>query len=150
VQLWSGTPLAQVVNGNTNGGRRGSRANLVAAPSASLPASGPGYVYWFNPAAFASPADGTYGNSGRAPLRVPGVDQWDLTVAKGWELRGGLRLQLRADFINALNHTQLGAPGATCNTLSTGSCFVEGQALGRVSSTRSPREVQLGLRLTWN
>ena len=61
-----------------------------------------------------------------------------------------MRLQFRADFINAFNHTQLNAPGASCNTLDLTSCFVAGQAIGRITGTRAPREIQLGLRLMWN
>jgi hypothetical protein len=152
-QIWSGTPVPFIANGNTNGGRRGSRVDQVGDPFADLPPSGPGYVYYFNPAAFAPPPDGRYGTSRRAPFRTPGVDQWDVTVSKNWYLPGHVRLQLRADFINALNHTQLVMSSATapsCNTLSTESCLVPGQTLGQITATRSPREIQVGLRLSWN
>jgi hypothetical protein len=149
--FWSGPPLSRVVTGNTNGGLRGSRLDQVGHAFANLPPSGPGYVYWFDPAAFAPPADGQLGSTGRAPFRLPGVNQWDLTVSKSWPLPGRLRLQLRADFINAFNHTQLD-PGAIQNvcTASAGNCAVEGSSFGRITGTRSPREVQLGVRLSFN
>jgi hypothetical protein len=82
--FWSGNPVPRIVTGNTNGGRRGILVNTVGDPKANLPADVPGGKYWFNPAAFEAPADGTYGNSGRAPLRLPGVNQWDLTLSKNW------------------------------------------------------------------
>jgi hypothetical protein len=148
--FWSGVPIPQIANGNTNGGRRGTRVNTVGDPFANLPVSGPGYIYWFNPAAYAPPADGQFGNSGRAPWRVAGVNQWDITLSKNWYLPQNIRLQFRADFINAFNHTQLGTPGASCNTLDLTSCAVAGQAIGRVTGSRNPREIQLGLRLMWN
>ena len=148
--FWTGVPIPQIANGNTNGGRRGTRVNTVGDPFANLPASGPGYVYYFNPAAYAPPADGQFGDSGRAPWRTAGVNQWDVTLSKNWYLPQNIRLQFRADFINAFNHTQFNAPGASCNTLSLESCFVAGQAIGRVTGTRAPREIQLGLRLMWN
>ena len=62
-----------------------------------------------------------------------------------------MRLQFRADFINAFNHTQLNPPGASCNTHRLDELpAVAGQAIGHVTGTRAPREIQLGLRLTWN
>jgi hypothetical protein len=148
--FWSGVPIPQILSANTNGGRRGTRAEQVGDPLTGLPADGPGYVYSFDPAAFAPPEDGHYGTSPRAPFRGHGVSQWDLTLSKSWSLPGNVRLQLRADFINALNHTQLGMPAATCSTLDTSSCLVPGDSLGRITTTRNPREIQLGVRLSWN
>jgi hypothetical protein len=151
--FWSGPPVSRLVNGNTNGGRRGTRVDEAGDPFADLPASGPGYVYWFDPGAFAPPADGAFGRTGRAPFRLPGVNQWDLTLAKSWSLPRGLRLQLRADFLNAFNHTQLSPEGIqnVCNALTEGTCALgDTDPFGRITSTRNPREVQLGLRLSWN
>ena len=127
--FWSGPPVSRLVNGNTNGGRRGIRVDAVGDAFSSLPASGPGYVYWFDPAAYAPPADGRLGNSGRAPFRLPGVNQWDLTLAKSWSFPHGVRLQLRADFLNAFNHTQLSPDGVqnVCNALAEGDLRARGR-----------------------
>jgi hypothetical protein len=152
-QLWSGPPISRVVNGATNGGRRGTRVNQVGGPLANIPADVIGGVYWFNPAAFASPADGTYGDSGRALFRLPGVNQWDVTLSKNWYPGKTLRLQLRADFINAFNHTQLdpnGVQNVCAASVDNPTCAVPGSSFGQITSARSPREIQLGLRLTWN
>ena len=43
-----------------------------------------GVPYWFNPDAYAPPAAGTFGNSGRAPFRQPGRHQWDLNFSKNF------------------------------------------------------------------
>ena len=64
-----------------------------------------------------------------------------------------MRLQLRADFLNAFNHTQLGPDGIqnVCGALAEGTCAIGGgDPFGRITSTRNPREIQLGLRLGWN
>ena len=62
-------------------------------------------VRWFNTAAFAPPAKWTYGNSARNMLWGPGLWNWDTSAMKAFPLREHLRLQFRADFLNAFNHT---------------------------------------------
>jgi hypothetical protein len=145
--LNSGAPVPRIT-ANTNGGRRGGRANLVGDPkTGTLP-----FPYWFDPAAFAPPADGTYGNSPRAPLRLPGRNQTDLALSKNF-YPGSSRLQFRADFINAFNHTQWLAVDAACSATSTvtlNRCDIGGtDTFGQITSTRNPREVQLSLKLYW-
>jgi hypothetical protein len=148
--LWSGEPVPQITTGNTNSNRRGTRVNQIGDPKANLPANVPGGVYWFNPAAFEAPADGTYGTSTRAPLRLPGVHQWDLNLSKNWYPVGAMRIQFRAEMINAFNHTQFTVINASCpNTATSLSCVVAGSRFGQLTSTRNPREVQLGLRVSW-
>jgi hypothetical protein len=148
--LWSGNPVPQITTGNTNGGRRGTRVNQIADPKANLPADVPGGKYWFNPAAFEAPADGTYGTSGRAPLRLPGVHQWDLSLSKNWYPLDAMRIQFRAEMINAFNHTQFTGLSTACpNTATSLSCVVAGSRFGQLTGTRAPREIQLGLRVAW-
>jgi hypothetical protein len=152
-QLWSGPPISRVVNGTTNGQRRGIRVNQLSDPRSGLPASVPGGVYWFNPAAFAPPPDGQYGTTGRAEFRLPGVHQWDVTLSKNWQLSKELRMQVRADLINSFNHTQLD-PAAIQNTCTVAvtatSCAASTGSFGQITGARAPREVQLGVKFFWN
>jgi hypothetical protein len=150
--FWSGQPVSRIVNGNTNGSRRGIRVDQIGDPFANQPPDGPGYIFYFNPGAYAPPADGQFGNTGRAPFRLPGVNQWDLTLSKNWYFPKNVRLQFRADFINALNHTQFDGNTIqnTCPSTTTPTCVVAGNPFGRITGTRAPREIQLGLRLMWN
>jgi hypothetical protein len=141
------------VNGATNGSRRGIRVNQISDPRSNLPANTPGGVYWFNPGAFAPPADGQFGNTGRAIFRLPGVNQWDLTFSKNWYPTKNTRLQFRADLINALNHTQFD-PGSiqnVCNVATTAAdCTASTGNFGKLTGTRAPREIQLGVKFYWN
>jgi hypothetical protein len=149
-QMWSGLPISRVVNGNTNGGRRGIRVDQLSDPRQNLPSDPVGGVYWFNPLAFAAPADGAYGNTGRAIFRLPGVHQWDITLSKNWYPVEGMRFQFRADFINAFNQTQFD-PAMIQNTCTPGAdltCTTAGR-FGQIIGTRAPREIQLGFRLAW-
>jgi hypothetical protein len=152
-QFWSGLPISRVVTGTTNGSRRGIRVNQVGDPFANLPANPSGGVYWFNPSAFAPPADGQYGNTGRAIFRLPGVNQWDITLSKNWYPSKSTRLQFRADFINAFNHTQLDPAFIqnVCTVAVTATdCTASSGSFGQITATRAPREIQLGLKLSWN
>jgi len=58
---------------------------------------------------------------------------------KNFALTENARLQFRAEFFNAFNHTQLGTPGATLGVAGFGS----------VSSARDPRIIQFGLKLSF-
>ena len=72
--------------------------------------------------------------------RADGINSMDLSLIKNTEIGEHLRLQLRADLFNALNHPQFSAP-----TLSpTSSTF--GQAS---SQANLPRTTQLGARLVF-
>jgi hypothetical protein len=152
VNLSSGQPVPRLTV-STNNFRRGVHADLVGDIQQGERIDGTA-VYWFNPAAFAPPADGTFGNSGRAPFRQAGRHQWDITLSKNFYPTAGTRLQFRADFINAFNQLQWAAdPTAsqldnTC-TVSVTSCTVATDRFGQILNTRAPREIQLGLKLYW-
>ncbi|HWB96223.1 MAG TPA: hypothetical protein VG672_05960, partial [Bryobacteraceae bacterium] len=63
-----------------------------------------------NPAAFAIPAPGTFGNLGRDALHGPNLAQLDFTLAKRFRLTEKGSLEFRAEFYNLLNHTNFAAP----------------------------------------
>jgi len=145
----SGPPVPRILV-NTNANRRGNRADTVGDPKAGdMP-----WPFWFDPTAFAPPADGAYGNSPRAPFRLPGRHQWDVTFSKNWYPTGGdTRVQFRADMINVFNHTQWSAVDAACtaaNTVTLNRCDIGGtDTFGQITATRAPREIQLGLKIYW-
>ncbi len=144
----SGTPISRVV-ANTNGGRRGSRVNQVGDPrQGDLD-----FPFWFDPTAFAPPADGQYGSPSRVDtLRFPGRNQTDLALSKNFYPMDK-RVQFRADFINAFNHTQFLLVDNACSAASTvtlNRCDIGGtDTFGQVTSTRAPREIQLSIKLFW-
>jgi hypothetical protein len=151
VNMASGQPVPRVTV-LTNNFRRGILADLVGDIDQGRHNVN-GVPYWFNPDAFAPPADGTFGNSGRSPFRQPGRHQWDIAVMKNFSA-GDTRIQVRADLINAFNQTQwLADPVAngldnTC-TQAIAVCNVPGDQFGQLLATRAPREIQLGLRVSF-
>ncbi len=92
---------------------------------------------WFNPAAFASAPQGRFGNSGNGNVRQPGLQQYDLSLARFFNFTERINLQFRADFINAFNHPNFEA--ASTNLSSS--------AFGTVSSAYPPRNIQLSMKL---
>jgi hypothetical protein len=65
---------------------------------------------WFDPAAFAPPATGTYGNVSRNSLTGPNSSELDFSVAKTAHFTERAGLQFRAEFFNILNHTNFTIP----------------------------------------
>jgi hypothetical protein len=83
------------------------------------------------------PASAPFGNLGRNAFRTPGLEQWDLGVNKNIPIRERVRLQIRSEFFNVLNHTNFGVP----NNVSNSSAF------GTITTTFPPRLIQFGLKL---
>lgn len=150
VTINSGQPVPRV-SVSTNNFRRGGFADLVGDVDEGERFVG-GVPFWFNPEAFAPPADGTFGNSGRAPFRQPGRHQWDLTVSKNFYATTDVRVQVRADIINLFNQRQWLANATadgldnTCTT-SVATCTTAADRFGQILNTRAPREVQLGVKV---
>ncbi len=152
VNISSGQPVSRIsVLSDTF--RRGTFADLVGDINVGERFVN-GIPYWFNPDAFAPPAAGTFGNSGRAPFRQPGRHQWDLNFSKNFYPTDATRLQFRVELINAFDQRQwLADPNVngmdnTCTTSNT-SCNVAGDRFGQLIATRAPREIQLGLKFYW-
>ncbi|MCU1259588.1 MAG: hypothetical protein JWO80_2473 [Bryobacterales bacterium] len=61
-----------------------------------------GWLY-INPAAFAMPQPGTFGNLGRNALRGPGISQLDLTLSKKFSVGETRNFEFRVECYNLLN-----------------------------------------------
>jgi hypothetical protein len=95
---------------------------------------------WFDVAAFAEPAPFTYGNSGRNVLRGPGLVNLDFLIARNFQLRESMRLELRGEFFNLTNTAHFARPNATIGS----------PQAGTITATAVPnRQVQIGLRLVF-
>jgi hypothetical protein len=100
---------------------------------------------WFNPNAFSLPAFGTYGNVGRGVYNGPGLANLDLSLLKDTRIRERAQLQLRAEFFNLLNHTNLGTPNAT--VFSNGAISSSAGIITATATTS--RQIQFGLKLVF-
>ena len=95
----------------------------------------------FDPAAFAMPAQFTFGNAPRNVLRGPKSVITDLSMAKNIAVGQDMRLQVRLEIFNAFNNVNYGQPNAIFGSAT----------FGRISATSTTypnmRQMQLGLKL---
>jgi hypothetical protein len=85
------------------------RPDLV--PGVSLtPPGGSTLSQWINPAAFAVPANGTFGNAGRDIARGPNFYQLDLGLSKQFAITEKSSLEFRWEVFNAFNRAQYAQP----------------------------------------
>lgn len=95
---------------------------------------------WFNPTAFAAPPAYTFGNVSRNSVYGPGMQDMDLGVVREFSVAEKTRFEARAEFFNALNHTNLGTPNRFVNTANFGS----------ITEVTTPgREIQVSARLSF-
>lgn len=100
---------------------------------------------WYNPAAFASPANGSFGNFHRNSIYGPGVDNWNMSLFKNFNFTESVRVQLRFEGYNVFNHTQWGNINVGLSAPTAGTSFQNyAGSSGQITSTRDPRQLQLG------
>lgn len=68
-----------------------------------------------NPAAFATPAPGTFGNVPRNALRGPNFRQFDLIFNKKFRFSETTNLEFRTEVFNVFNHPNFDIPGSRLN-----------------------------------
>lgn len=68
-----------------------------------------------NPAAFATPAPGTFGNVPRNALRGPNFHQFDLVFSKKFKFSEQTNLEFRTEIFNVFNNTNFDIPGSRLN-----------------------------------
>jgi hypothetical protein len=97
--------------------------NVVGNPKSGVPAasqSGGTAIQFLNPAAYASATNGTFGDEVRNSVRGPRLTVVNLSLAKAFNLGERVHLELRSDWVNALNHPSFNPPGNTFGTANFG------------------------------
>lgn len=98
---------------------------------------------YFDKSVYSQPVNFTFGNMGPrlSDIRNDGVFNWDISLFKEMVMTdGGMRLQFRAEALNAFNTPRFGSP----NTSVTSSSFAT-----VTSQANAPRQVQFGLRFVF-
>jgi hypothetical protein len=65
---------------------------------------------WLDPAAFALPALGTYGNLGQYNLKGPSIFQLNMALSRTFQIRERKTIQLRGEAFNLPNHLNAATP----------------------------------------
>jgi hypothetical protein len=120
---------------------------LLVAPVTEIPLkSGQTLDRWFNIDAFNRRSAEQLANniqtvsSRFSGVRAPGSDLWNMSVVKQMMFKERIKLQFRAEFLNALNHTNFAAP----NTNPINAAF--GSVTAAVGNQRS---IVFGLKLVY-
>ena len=143
----SGRPINILVDRNPtdlpDGNSRDQRPDLV--PGQSIYAANRTINNWFNPAAFAVPAVGTWGNLGRNVARGPGYYEIDTALEKETAITERLAVKFRVEAFNLLNHPIYGDPGSDISSSSFG--IITSQLNSGATGLGTSRRLQFMLRL---
>jgi len=99
--------------------------------------SDPGPNGWWDPAAFAVAPYNRWGTAGAGTLRGPGMEFYNASLTKFISFNERIRLRIRADFVNALNHTNFNDPSANRSSSS----------YGTITGAYPSRAINLGAKL---
>jgi hypothetical protein len=147
----SGVSVTNIPGGNSRGTQR---PDLVPGVDRYLKDG----VRWLNPAAFATPQPGTFGNLPRNAVRGPQFWQLDLTLSKDLRFMSSQSVQLRLEMFNITNHLNYENPAATLPNGAPGAAFTDSQAgtfgymlgpLNRTVGLGTARQTQLSLRYSF-
>jgi len=163
--LVDGVPVTTAIINTPGGGssRNIRRPDLVPGVDPYLHV---GKLRFINPAAFAIPAPGRYGNLARNALHGPALAQLDLTLQKRFRMNERFNLEFRSEIYNLLNHANFANPpamlanalGTGNNQLQPGQPFTAAAAgtFGTITSTVTKdvgigtnRQIQMSLRLNF-
>ena len=154
-QWHSGVPFTPVIQSSVAGGIDPGLTPAFNAGSTLYPEqvgnpnlSHRSHALWFNPAAFANPADGTFGNNHRNTLIGPNFANINLSIAKEFPIREPITLEIRADMFDVFNHINWSNPDA--NVGYSGGALADstaGQVTTPVNFGIDARIIQLGAHI---
>lgn len=154
----TGTPFSVFAGQNISGQYGGGdRADVVGDPFSGVtqPANAPGNwangYRWFNPAAFALPKPGNFGNTQRGQFYGPGFNSVDFSIFKNTAITEKVSAQFRVEIFNLFNRLNLSGPDTSVGSGSgMGLSYATVQAYGSPGiGAGEPRNVQLALKLVW-
>jgi hypothetical protein len=137
----AGTDRSLTVLGNDRADYIGpaNQYGQTASSSSRSGCSSTTCVPWLNTSYFALPAIGTFGNVGKGAFRGPSRTNVDTALIKNFfplKAHETIRFQLRGEFFNIFNHTELNDPQLSRNSGN----------FGGVYGAADPRIIQLALK----
>jgi hypothetical protein len=157
VTLQSGFPAGINYGVDTTGTGVGSRADLLPGQNANLPAYQRTFQRWFNKDAFAivPQSAGRFGTAPRTnAIRMPGAENADFSVSKGFRFPESRSLEFRTEIFNLFNHFNPSFVSASANQSVVGASSnldIRSALFGKISDGTkggfTTRVIQLGLKL---
>jgi hypothetical protein len=144
----NGVTIANIPGGNSRGTQR---PDLVPGVNPYLKDG----FRWLNPAAFAAPMPGTFGNLPRNYLRGPNFWQVDFMASKDFRFAQNQGIQLRVEVFNITNRLNYEMPAATLPAGTVGQMFTDATAgtfgymlgpLNRTVGLGTARQTQVAIR----
>jgi hypothetical protein len=140
------SPGADIVGGS--GGGLDSRVVLTGDPN--LPKGDRTFSRYFNTSVVLAPsrADFGIGNAPKDPIRGPGINNWDISIFKNFNLArdGRVTMQYRLEMYNAFNHTQFSGVDTSAQfNPSTGA--QTDPLFGSYTSANNARRIVMGLKI---
>jgi hypothetical protein len=139
-------------NGNVTGGNSRCISAAGAAAVNQLATYG---CFVSGATVLTPPAYGTFGDMGRNIFRGPGFRDWDFSLSKVWKFNERVRMQLRGEVFNILNHpsfdvfsmnNDLSVPSDVGTAIFTPDL---GAASNPVLGTGGSRHIQIGAKILW-
>ena len=127
------TGIDQQLAGNGGGIQRPNQVladPLCANPNPSC---------WINPAAFAQPALGTLGNSGRSSIPGPGTWEEDMALSRLFHLRERMTMEARGEAFNLTNSFRAGPVTTGRNS----------PQFGQILTAQDPRILQVAMKFVF-
>jgi hypothetical protein len=105
---------------------------------------------WFDTGCFSTPANFTYGDGTTSNVYGSGLQNWDFSVNKAFNLGGeGRQLKFDFNFYNVFNHVNLNNPNTGCNAPAGESCSLSNNGFGVINSDAGPRTAAIDLNFAF-
>jgi hypothetical protein len=102
--------------------------------------------HWINAAAFAVPANGTWGDSGRNLVRGPWFWQADTALSRDFRVNERFILLFRVEAFNLFNRAQFGNPNSNFSSANFGQITTTVNGTSPTGSG-TPRQFQFAMRV---
>jgi len=150
IVVQSGQPFTVSMQDGTNsyslaGSNFTWRPNLIGNPHLGHSS----VQQWFNEAAFAVPAPGTFGDVHRNSLTGPAFSRVNLSLGKSFAIWEQVSLQIRADANNVFNHASFDPPSGSLSVGSNGAITTQSSASAISSVSEPGRTMQLSARISF-
>jgi hypothetical protein len=139
---WRFSPIVKVMSGSYFSVTTSTDRALDGTPNQKVnqvlgsPYGNKTITNYLNPAAFALPAVGAVGTSGRGSVRGPGTWQFDMAVSRSFQIREQQKVEFRAEAFNLTNSVHWGNPVTNLNSGN----------FGQITSAAEPRIMQFALK----